>query len=126
MGKIEGKVFSGMEEGSYYLSLDPYKQKIEEAVGFKPFEGTLNLRVDPVELKKLEAQREPEVVKSFEYGMEEYSRLEIYPVTAEGVEAAYLDIAQTDYGADVMELVASGKLRDELGLEDGDTVEVEY
>ncbi len=115
-----------MEEGRYYLSLDPYRQKIGDAVGFEPYEGTLNLRVDPVELRKLESQKEPVVVKSFEYGKEEYSRLEIYPVTVAGVEAAYLDIKKTDYGDDVMELIAADRLRAELGLEDGDTVEVEY
>lgn len=126
MTSFRGKVFSGMEEAGYYLSLDPYQDRIEEVAGFRPFPGTLNLRVDPSDVRKLKASLEPEVIEQVEYGNEEYSRLEVYPVEIEGVEAAFLDIEITDYGDDVMEIVARERLRDKLDLEDGDEAGIEY
>ncbi len=42
---IKGKVFSGLGEGKYYVSLQGYKKQFEEKLGFTPYPGTLNLRI---------------------------------------------------------------------------------
>lgn len=38
-----GRVFSGVGEGSFYVSL--YSKKFLEKLGFRPYPGTLNLRL---------------------------------------------------------------------------------
>jgi len=122
--RIEGEVFTGLGEGADYIGMKPYQDKTKIITGFYPFEGTLNLRVDAGELERLRKENEPEVIESFRFKGRECSRVEVYPVKIEGVDAAYLDIAVTDHGDDVMEIVAEQYLRDELGLQDGDAVEV--
>ncbi len=122
--KIKGEVFTGLGEGAEYIGMKPYQEKLEDITGFYPFEGTLNLRVDEEKLEKLKDDFEPEVIERFQYRGDKYSRVEVYPVEIEGVEAAYLDIEVTDHGEDVMEIIAEDYLRDELELEDGTSVEV--
>lgn len=43
---IEGEVVSGLGEGRYFLSLPPYKEIFKKILGFEPYEGTLNLKLD--------------------------------------------------------------------------------
>jgi riboflavin kinase len=122
--KIKGEVFTGLGEGADYIGMKPYQEKIQSITGFYPYAGTLNLRVQPEKLQELKQNNEPHVIESFEYEGSDLSRVEVYTVEVEGVEAAYLDIEITDHGDDVMEIVAEDYLRDKLDLEDGDTVEV--
>lgn len=123
--KLEGKVTTGKGEAQKFLSLKPYKEKIEEKTDFRPFEGTLNLKVDPEEHRKFKQEKEGKKIKSFEYEGNDYGGLELYCVELEGVEAAVLDIDRADHDSDVAEIVAPVKLRDKLELEDGDKVKVD-
>lgn len=124
--RIEGEVFTGRGEGAEYIGIPPYQRKIEEITGFRPFPGTLNLYVDPEKVEALREEGEPEVIEEFSYNGMNCSRLEVYSVTINGAEAAYIDIEITDHGENVMELVAPKYLRDELDLKDGDRVEIQF
>lgn len=122
--RIEGELFTGLGEGGDYIGMKPYQEKIKDIIGFYPYAGTLNLRVDSQKLRDLREEKEPQIIESFEYNGNECSRVEVYPVEVENVEAAYLNIQITDHGDDVMEIVAENYLRDKLDLEDGDIVQV--
>lgn len=125
--KLTGKVFSGLKQAQEYLKLQPYQEKIEQAVGFKPFAGTLNLRVNPKDLIQLKTKvMNPKTIEQFEHQGETMSKLDIYPVKVENIESAYINIEITDYGNDVMEIIAQENLRNKLNLKDGDKLEVKY
>src|SRR5574337_1213272 len=51
---LSGKVITGLGEGQYYISLDGYRMQFIEKLGFDPYPGTLNIRLDPpsIELRK--------------------------------------------------------------------------
>jgi len=38
---VEGTLFTGLGEGSYYISRDGYVRKIKEYLDFDPFPGTI-------------------------------------------------------------------------------------
>ncbi|HUW86625.1 MAG TPA: DUF120 domain-containing protein, partial [Methanoregula sp.] len=42
---LSGMVVSGIGEGKYYMSLEPYKQQFSSHLGFEPYPGTLNIRL---------------------------------------------------------------------------------
>ena len=42
---VSGKVFSGLGEGAYYISLMGYKKQFISKLGFEPYPGTLNLKL---------------------------------------------------------------------------------
>ena len=54
---IHGNVVSGMGEGGYYICQDGYKSQFQSKLGFTPFEGTLNIQVDPEDVGKLDVVR---------------------------------------------------------------------
>lgn len=114
-----------MGAGEEYLSKEPYQQRFKEILGYRPFPGTLNLRVDEEDVEKIR-KLDSERLESFEHEETEYSGMDIYRCEIQGIEAAYLDLDITDYEDDVIEIVAPVGLRDMLGLEDGDEVEVEF
>ncbi len=123
--KVVGKLFSGMGAGEEYLSKEPYQERFQEILGFKPYPGTLNLRVDEEEVEEI-WERDSKRLETFEHEETEYSGMDIYRCEINGVEAVYLDLDITDYEDNVIEIIAPVGLRDLLGLEDGDEVEVEF
>lgn len=122
--KLEGEVTTGRKKAQKFLSLEPYKDRIEEKTGIRPFPGTLNIEVNEEKHQEFREEKEEERIEGFTYEEEDYGGLELYTVKIEGLEAALLDIDRADHGDEVAEIIASEKLRAELGLEDGDKVNI--
>lgn len=120
--EIQGTVFTGIGDGAHYISMDHYSNTIEEATGFKPFPGTLNLYVDPEDRKRLLEKTEDERVEA----VDDYIGFNVHKVKIGDVKAAVLDLDMTDHGDDVIEVVAPVELREKFGLEDGDQLKVEF
>ncbi|MDY6766285.1 MAG: DUF120 domain-containing protein [Candidatus Nanohaloarchaea archaeon] len=120
--KLEGTVAPGMGRGARYVGMDAYQERFRDALGFAPFPGTLNLRVDPDAKQALEQQIDRHEIDGFTEDGEEFSAVDAYPVLVEGKEAALLEMAITDHPPTVAEIVAPANLRDALDLDDGDTV----
>ena len=51
--KIEGNIASGLGEGALFLSMPHYRNGIKKKLGFRPFEGTLNIRISSKKLKRI-------------------------------------------------------------------------
>ena len=43
--QIKGQLAKGLGEGGYYISLEGYMRQFEVALGWRPFSGTLNIRL---------------------------------------------------------------------------------
>ena len=124
--RVIGKLFSGMGAGEEYLSKEPYQERFKQILGYKPFPGTLNIRLEEEDQIKKIRSREHKRLDGFEHGETEYSGMDIYICEIMGVEAAYLDLDVTDYGDEVVEIVAPIELREFLDVEDGDELEIEF
>jgi len=122
MGEIKGCLMSGMEKAQHFLSMEEYQDRIETAVGFRPFPGTLNLEVDPERARQLKQSLEEKRVDSFDKDGKSFGGLSAYPVEFNGRKAAVLEIDRSDYGDEILELIAKEELRENLGLKDGDEV----
>ena len=44
--ELKGTLISGMGEGAYYMSLKGYTKQFKSKIGYVPFPGTLNVRLD--------------------------------------------------------------------------------
>ena len=125
---IEGIVFSGLGEGRYYMSLEGYVKQIEEKLGFKPYPGTLNIRlVEKSEiLKRLKLEEYPPIlIAGFSNGKRTYGSVKAYKASINGFKPAAVVIpSRTSYGIDVLEVIAPVMLREKLNLRDGDVVKV--
>ena len=121
---IRGIVESGMGEGRYYLSKREYVKQIEEIFGFRPYEGTLNIRLSPEELVKYRSfLPDAKIIHGFVSEGRTFGDVLGIPADIEGIECALIVPKRTHY-SDVVEIIAPVKLRDALSLKDGGEVKL--
>lgn len=126
---FHGKLFQGLGEGGYYIGLDGYKNQFSKLLGYEPFPGTLNIKLESsidVEQKRQLRLREGLRIEGFENGTRTYGGATCYNAVVNGKHrAAVLVIDRTHYDDTVLELISPRHLRKELVLKDGDEVVVE-
>ncbi len=124
--RLEGVVVSGLGEGSYYVRQEGYRRQFREQLGFTPFPGTLNVRLNGSSREAREVLRElpGKVLRGFRTRERSFGEVKCFPVRIRGREA-FLVLPLRSSHREVVELVAGEKLRDTLGLKDGDRVELE-
>lgn len=124
--EITGIVAEGDGEGAYYMSQPFYERGFEELVGFTPFPGTLNLEVDGPDLDTLRALRNREALEIPQVKTPErtFGGVTAYPAEVGGRKAAVIFPHRTRHER-VLEVIAPERLRDELGLSDGDELTVD-
>ncbi len=121
---IVGKVTEGLGEGAYYV--DIYAQKFQEALGFRPFPGTLNVRVIDEESRRavnMMKKSPPLIVPGFVHEGRTFGDVICYRVkVGEDINAAIVIAQRTHHSSDILELVAPVNLRRKLGLRNDDTI----
>lgn len=125
---IDGKVVSGEGKGAHYVSLDGYKEQFKARLGFEPYPGTLNLTLlDSFLNQRRSLDSLPSIViKGFTRDGAAYGDVKCFKVLIQGrVRGAAILIERTHYTDSTLEVIAPLRLRDELGLRDGDTVRLE-
>lgn len=123
--RITGTVAEGDGEGAYYMSQPFYRKGFEELFGFTPFPGTLNLEVEGEDLQALGMLRNRQALEIPKVKTDErtFGGVTGYPAEVEDRQAAVIFPHRTRHER-VLEVIAPNRLRDELGLEDGDTLTV--
>jgi riboflavin kinase len=130
---LDGTVTSGMGEGKHYISLPGYMAQFRDRLGYEPFAGTLNVELTAesvrarAELDALAGEATP--IDGWEDGDRTFGPATCYAARVEGggdvYDGAHVIVPErTHHDATQLELVAPVKLRDELGLDDGDGVTV--
>jgi len=125
---FKGTVFTGLNEGGYYVSLKGYARSFRGALGFEPFPGTLNLRLADqamLEQRRLLDLKQGIVIPGFTDGKRSYGPVKVFKAKIEGSHpGAVLAIERTHYDSSVLELISPSNLRRTLGLKDGDECSV--
>jgi len=124
--KLEGRVFTGLSEGAYYLQIPYYSRQFEEKLGFRPYPGTLNIRLmnkDSI-MNRILLEKVADIrIEGFKDGRRTYGGAKCILARLNDCEdVAMVFIERTHYGKDVVEIVAPNCLREKLGLKDGDKV----
>lgn len=125
MTRIVGVLFSGVGDGAKFVKLDWVGTQIEEKLGFRPYHGTINLRLheeDIIHVKKLKENEGTRIVPPDP----KFCEAKTFNAKIMGkVEAAIILPDATVHGDDTLELLAPINIRRELNLKDGELVEVE-
>ncbi|MCX6651265.1 MAG: DUF120 domain-containing protein [Methanomassiliicoccales archaeon] len=122
---IKGSVIEGMGEGQYYVTQPGYMEQFRDKLGFKPYEGTLNVKLLPTERHKIETLRNGRTIdiEGFERNGRTFGDVHCIPASIQNVECAVVLPSRSHY-EDILEIICKFHLRRTLGLEDGDPVEV--
>jgi len=126
---LEGTLFTGLGEGSYYISKDGYRKQFMEKLGFDPYPGTLNLKLttDYDVKTRIELETYPAIeLQGFFNESRSFGSVKCYPAIINNkVKGAVLTAMRTHYDSSVIEVVAPTYLRGSLKLKDGQKVKVE-
>jgi riboflavin kinase len=124
---LQGGLFSGLGEGAYYIHQPGYRKQFIKKLGYDPFPGTLNIRLDKrfIPEKTLLETMPFILIEGFSNGKRSYGPVRCYSVSVNGVARANIITAlRSHYGEEILEIIASVNLREKLKLKDGDTVTV--
>jgi riboflavin kinase len=124
--RVTGVVTSGLGEGRYYLSQPGYIVQFQERLGYTPFPGTLNVRVAPKELLRIDVVRHwrGTRIDGFQASGRTFGGATCYAARLNGRSSQLIRPDRTHY-QDVVEFIAPESLREALGLRDEDPVTME-
>lgn len=125
--KIIGMVTTGFGEGAFFVKKQGYFKQFEEKLGFAPFPGTLNLKLNEKEVeKKLKLETTPHVkINRFTEKGKTYCALKCWPcIINRKFKGAVLKPGRTMHPIEILEVIAPVDLRKELKLENESKVEV--
>jgi len=118
---VRGKVAAGLGEGQYYISREGYRTQFLQKLGFVPFPGTLNIKLDepfvPVARRAIR-------IEGFQDEGRTFGGCRCYKIRVKGIEAAIVRPDRSSYPANLVEVIAPVSLREALDLANGDEVEV--
>ena len=119
-----GMLISGLGEGKYYMGMKKYRDQIKQKLSFSPYPGTLNIKVDPLDVKQLISHLKKIPIQGFETKERSYGSLDAYRIKINEVQGALIIPQRSHYDLSTIELIAPVNLRKKLGLKDGDKLTI--
>ena len=122
---IHGEVAEGMGEGGYYICQPGYVEQFEQVLGFTPFEGTLNINIDPEDVGKLEVMRNSKgnLIKGFNDHDRTFGNVIAYKAKIRNIDCAIV-VPERSHYRETIEIICHYHLRRTLSLDNGSRVEV--
>lgn len=125
MDKLSGTVAAGMGKGKAFLSHLEYQKRIEKRIGFVPFAGTLNLKIDSKEWKQAKKQLSKKTLFSFKHQQQSFGGLDFYACRLpDQSNAAVIVPHKTTHAAGIIEIIAVKNLREKFELKNGEAFEI--
>ena len=126
--ELKGTLVSGMGEGAYYMSLKGYTNQFKSKIGYVPFPGTLNVRLD----KKVhqEAIKQFEsldgiTIKSFSDGKRTYGWVKCFPAKInQSINCQLIILERTHHDDSIIELISKVCIRKSGKFKDGSKVTI--
>ena len=131
--ELHGVVTTGDKKAQEFLSLSGYTDQFIQKLGYEPYPGTLNLELgDKSVTKRSELKElEPILIEEWDDGGDTYGGVLCYPgeIATEGMDAPFEEChlivpKRTTHEKTIVEVIASRNLRNELDVEDGDSLTV--
>ncbi len=124
---LSGTVISGVGEGRYYMSLPEYRQQFLEHLGFEPFPGTLNIKLDPASMqvrRKIDAL-DWTIIRGFKSENRTFGDARARSCRIDSISCAIIVPGRTHYPDDIVEVISPVELRTALNLSDNERVNLE-
>jgi len=122
---LTGKLITGLGEGQYYISLEGYRTQFIEKLGFAPYPGTLNIKLDAPSIDIRKGISAYLKISGFTKDNRTFGRGSCFNITIMDIKGAVIVPERTHYPEDIIEIIAPVNLRKYLNLVDGSAVEVE-
>jgi len=125
---FEGYVSTGLGEGAYYMSRKQYVTQFESILGFKPYPGTLNVRLkNPFYIyqNRLLRRLNGYKIKGFRTKERVFGDVKAFKaIINDRIDGAVIYAERSIYGFDMLEVIAPEYLRGFFKLKDDDKIKV--
>jgi riboflavin kinase len=125
---LKGTLVSGMGEGAYYMSLKGYTKQFKTKIGYVPFPGTLNIKLDKkeyVEAVRQLSNLEGTKIDGFSDEKRTYGWVKCYRCTLnDRIDCQLILLERTHHDYSVIELISEIEIRRKLGLKNGDELTI--
>jgi len=123
---FHGSVFSGSGKGGYYVGHPEYRKRFLNLLGYVPYPGTLNVKLDSpeeIEVRRgLRLGKKALWIEEFVQRGETFSAVNCFKGRMGREQVALLIVEITHYDDSVLELISPVYLRGKFGLADGSKV----
>ena len=121
---LQGIVSSGIKEGAFFMSLEPYLSSMRKKLGYTPFKGTFNIKVDERQAKNFIDSLELINIVGFKKGIKEFGDVKCYPCQIKKIICAITIPEFTRHDLNTIEIISEKELRSTLNLKDGDKITI--
>ena len=126
--ELNGSVISGLGEGAYYMSLNGYTKQFKTKIGYVPFPGTLNIKLNHLQAAQIIQQLDDldnVMIDPFSDGKRTYGWVKCFHVTLNNsIKCELIRLERTHHDNSVIELISKNNLRKTAGLKTNSRVTV--
>jgi len=129
---MTGIIFSDLGQAASFMALDRVQASLKQCLGFSPFPATLNVRPKGAEDRQVWRRVQDEFtampLPPIDGGFcsAKIFRVGIFSPVSERLDGAVLLPEVKDYPNDKIEIVAPVRVKDHLGVGDGDALTLEF
>ena len=126
--ELHGSVISGLGEGAYYMSLKGYTKQFKVKIGYVPFPGTLNIKLNQLQATQI-IQQLDEIdsitIDPFSDGKRTYGWVKCFHATLNNsTKCELIRLERTHHDNSVIELISKNNLRKIARLKTGSKITV--
>ena len=126
--ELKGTLVSGMGEGAYYMGLKGYTKQFQSKIGYVPYPGTLNVRLDQKihqeAIKQFETLNGVKI-KSFSDGKRTYGWVKCFTAKLNNsINCELIILERTHHDDSIIELISKSCIRKTAKLKDGSKVSI--
>lgn len=122
---VKGIVQKGIGEGGYYISLEGYAKQFEEKLGYRPFPGTLNIKLIEPKSRGFLNNFTGIFISGFSNGKRTYGWVKCFPAIINNkLDCHVILLERTIHPRNIIEVISKYHLKKELGIKEGDIVEI--
>ena len=127
--ELHGKLISGMGEGAYYMSLKGYTKQFNRKIGYVPYPGTLNIKLDGKKYSQLLNQLDEDTtstrIDSFSDKNRTYGWVKCFDAKLNVLhDCKLIRLERTHHSSDIVELISKRNLRKSAKLKTGSNVKI--
>ena len=126
--KLSDSVISGFGEGAYYMSLNGYTKQFKVKIGYIPFPGTLNIKLNQLQDTQIIQQLdelESVIINPFSDGKRTYGWVKCFHATLNNsIKCELIRLERTHHNNSIIELISKNNLRKTSKLKTGSKVTI--
>ena len=126
--ELNGSVISGLGEGAYYMGLNGYTKQFKVKIGYIPFPGTLNVKLNQFQTTQIIQQLDDlasVIIEPFSDGKRTYGWVKCFhAMLNDSIKCELIRLERTHHDISVIELISKSNLRKIANLKTGSKVTV--